>query len=333
MTSGASPAFFPAYRRRASALHAAGAGIAAAFCAALALPFVLFEHPLVLGAGLVAVAAVAVAAGVGPAVGRAARLGAAVALLLMLINPLVTTEGETILVRGYAVLGHRFDITLEALAYGGVAGLRVLGLVLAFALFSASVDPDELLRALRRVSYRSALTAALATRLVPVLARDASLRGEAERCRARRPSRAAMARAALAGSLERAVEVAAALEVRGYSKSGRGRAASARGGATVPRRSRHDRRVGACTVALAGAVVVASATGVGWFAAYPRIEAPVRVGELALVAALAVLALGPFVGARARLGIGARPGEGAAVPEPAGARACDAHAAAGGARV
>ena len=42
-----------------------------------------------------------------------------------------------------------------------------------FALHSAAVDPDDLLRAFRRVSFRSALTAALATRLVPVLARDA----------------------------------------------------------------------------------------------------------------------------------------------------------------
>ena len=39
---------------------------------------------------------------------------------------------------------------------------------------SAAVDPDELLRMFRRVSYRSALTATLATRLVPVLARDAT---------------------------------------------------------------------------------------------------------------------------------------------------------------
>ena len=46
-------------------------------------------------------------------------------------------------------------------------GLRVVVFMLAFGLFSACVDPDELLRAFRRVSYRSALTASLATRLVP----------------------------------------------------------------------------------------------------------------------------------------------------------------------
>ena len=48
---------------------------------------------------------------------------------------------------------------------------------------SVAVDPDALLRLFRRVSYRSALTASLATRLVPVLARDAARMSEAARCR------------------------------------------------------------------------------------------------------------------------------------------------------
>jgi energy-coupling factor transport system permease protein len=229
-----------------------------------------------------------------------------VALLLALINPLLSNQGETLLVRGYALLGHRFDITLEALVYGGVAGLRLLGLVLAFALFSAAVDPDELLRALRRSSYRSALTAVLATRLVPVLARDASRRGDAARCRARPPARAALARSALAGSLERAVEVAAALEVRGYARSGRGGAASASRTVAPRRRSRHDLRVGASAVTLMVVLALAKATGVASFAAYPAIAAPVGTGELALAAALVALACAPYVGARARLGVVAR---------------------------
>ena len=92
--------------------------------------------------------------------------------------------------------------------------------MLAFGLFSACVDPDELLRAFRRVSYRSALTASLATRLVPVLARDALRMSDAARCRPEPPGRLAVARAALSGALDRAVDVAAALEVRGYSAPG-----------------------------------------------------------------------------------------------------------------
>ena len=197
-------AFFPAFRPRASALHAASAGVGAAFCGALALVFVVFSHPFVVAAALGAVVVAAVRAGVGGELARAARLGAAVALFVLLLNPLLSNEGETVLIRGWMVLAHRFDITLEAVAFGAIAGLRLLGLILACALFSAAVDPDDLLRGLRRFSYRSALTAALTTRLVPVLARDASRRREAARCRARPPVRVALARAALAASLERA---------------------------------------------------------------------------------------------------------------------------------
>lgn len=310
MTAVGGDAFFPAYRPRASALHAASAGIAASFCLALALVFVLFEHPLLLGAGLAAVILAALAARVGREVGRAGRLGATIALLVALINPLVSSEGDTLLVRGWTVLGHRFDVTLEALAYGAVAGVRVLGLVLAFALFSAVVDPDDLLRALRRISYRSALTGALAMRLVPLLARDASGRSEAARCRARPAPRTALARAALAGSLERSVEVAAALEVRGYARAGGsgGGVRSRRRGTPEGRRSRHDVCVALVAAALVVVAVAGKIAGVAPFSAYPRLELALATGELALAAVVVVLAWAPFVGTRARLGVGPRLG-------------------------
>ncbi len=149
-----------------------------------------------LGGTLAAVLAVGVAAGVGRELRRAALLALGLALLVAAINPLVSSEGLTVLVRGGTFLGRRWDITLEAVAYGAVAALRVVVLVLACALFSAVVDPDELLRLLRRISYRSALTAALATRLVPVLARDGARMGEAARCRpeSARPRRGDRAR-------------------------------------------------------------------------------------------------------------------------------------------
>jgi len=42
--------FVPTYRPRSSALHAARAGAAAAFCCAFALAGALYEDPFVLGA-------------------------------------------------------------------------------------------------------------------------------------------------------------------------------------------------------------------------------------------------------------------------------------------
>jgi energy-coupling factor transport system permease protein len=160
--------------------------------------------------------------------------------------------------------------------------------VLVFALYSVAVDPDEVLRLFRRVSYRSALTATLATRLVPVLRRDAGRLAEAQRARpGPSPSRFALLRAVSAGALDRAVDVAAALEVRGY------------GGAGAPARirrpwSRHDFAFALAAAAIAGGALAARYGGLLSFDAYPRLHAPLRAGGLVVLAAIAICTLAPF---------------------------------------
>jgi ABC-type multidrug transport system fused ATPase/permease subunit len=150
------------------------------------------------------------------------------------------------------------DLTVEALVYGLLLGARVVAVVFACALLTAAVDPDEVLRLSRRVSFRSALTAALAVRLVPVLARDGRRLAQAAHCRAKPAGRPAVLRAVATSALDRAVDVAATLEVRGYASPapGRGRArgggppwsrhdlafAASGGGAAGARRRRDDRR-------------------------------------------------------------------------------------------
>ena len=288
--------FVPTYRRRPSPLHAARAGVATAFCAALCLVAVVHASPLVLGAALGGTVAAAAAAGVASELGRAARLVVPLALLLVAVNALTSREGETLLIRGGEVLGWRIDVTLEAVAYGAVAALRVTVLMMALALFTAVVDSDDTLRLFRRVSYRSALTAALATRLVPVLARDAARMGEAARCRRTPPPRAGAARAALRSALDRSVDVAAALELRGYAGSRK---------PALERRpwSRHDVRVACAAAGIAVAALAALAAGAGAFEAYPELTLSAGAGEVALAAALLTLPVVPFAGAAARLGV------------------------------
>src|SRR3954466_3937540 len=238
-------ALVPVYRRRASPLHSARAGVATLYCAALSLAALLYPHPAVLVAVAIAVLAAGAAAGVGRVVLRSLRLVVPFVVLILLVNVLVSQRGLTVVFRGGTIFGHRFDVTAESLAWGGANALRFAVLVLAFgALFSAIVDPDELMRLMRRVSYRSALTASLTTRLVPVLARDAGRMSDAARCRPHPPGRLSVARAALAGALDRAVDGAAALEVRGYSLGGRTRRRSRAW-------SRHDWRVAGAAAALA----------------------------------------------------------------------------------
>jgi energy-coupling factor transport system permease protein len=164
-----------------------------------------------------------VAAGVGRELMRAARFAIPLALLVALINALVTREGLTVIWRlgDLPALGQT-DVTLEATVYGAVLGLRAAILVLCGALYTAAVDPDEVLRLFRRASFRSALTATLATRLVPVMARDARRLGDAQRCRSGpRATRVQLLRATTSGILDRALDVAAALEVRGYGSARR----------------------------------------------------------------------------------------------------------------
>ena len=211
------------YRRRASPLHAARAAAGCAYCLALVIATLMASNPIILGAVVAAVLAAGVAAGVGRPLCRAALWGLPVAAVIMLVNALVSRDGLTVIVRlgDLPILGHT-DVTLEATVYGAILGLRAVALILCGLLYTLAVDPDEVLRLFRRVSFRSALTAALATRMVPILVRDGRRLAEAQRCRpGPPPSRLALMRAACTGVLDRALDVAAALEVRGYGAARR----------------------------------------------------------------------------------------------------------------
>src|SRR3954470_1857345 len=210
----------PTYKRLPSTLHSARAGVASLYCVAFTFTAALFPHPLVLAAVACAVVAAGVFAGVGrELVARSLRLALPFALLVIAINGLVSQRGATVVFRGGTLLGHRFDVTAESLAWGAVTALQICCVFLAFGLFAAVVDPDELLKLMRRFSYRSALTGSLATRLVPVIARDAPRMGDAARCRPRPPGRLEVTRAALTGARERAGAGAAALGRRGSASA------------------------------------------------------------------------------------------------------------------
>jgi energy-coupling factor transport system permease protein len=302
----------PTYRATGSPLHATRTPVAVAFTLAPCAAALACSHPLMLASALACVVGAGVAAGVGRELARAARLAVPLALMVAAINPLVSREGVTVLVQGPVVpLYGVFDVTLEAVSFGALAGLRVLVVVLAFALYSATVDADRVLRMLRAVAPRSALTASLATRMVPLLARDAERMREAyglragavceNRRRARLRRAATMTRALGAGALERAMDVAAALEVRGY---GTGR----RGGA--PARapwSRDDVAFALAALLLVALPVGLRVAGGGWFDPYPLLRADGGPAVAVVAAALPGVTLIPFGLALGRRALRARP--------------------------
>ena len=285
-----------AYSPGRSPLHRARPGAAVAYLGALALVGFICSSPVVLVAAGLATALAGHAAGAGRAVRASLRLALTLLLFMVLVNALVSHRGDTVLVRGWEmpVLGNT-DMTLESLAAGAVIGLRVVVVVLVFAVYSACVDPDRVLRALRPLARRSAMTAGLVTRMVPLAAADgarlreaAALRGPA----AEPVGRAALARRLVEGSLDRAVDVAATLELRGHSLGAR---------PLIRReRSREDAPLIATGVAIAIAAVAARIAGAGGFETYPRIEMDTGAATLALCITLLALAALPFALARWR---------------------------------
>jgi energy-coupling factor transport system permease protein len=342
------------YRPLASPLHAVRAGVAALWALALIAAALVLYHPLALAALVLAVACAMRAAGLGDELARPLRTALIIALPIVVINVLVSRQGLTVFAR-LGDLGPfgQGDLTVEALVYGAVIALKVTVLVLITALASLAIDPDALLRICRRLSFRSALTASLAVRMIPLLAADAQRLADAQRTRpmgvaergrvargvggaerrrvARRAgvtdgrhlargveaaersnitrgvgaakrrhvarsvgvarTRAALLGAVLAGSLDRAMDVAATLEVRGFAAAPR---------APRVRRpwSRHDLAFAASAAAVLALALLGRLTGLASFTAYPLLHIPLSAGLLLLCAALPLAVLLPFADRR-----------------------------------
>jgi energy-coupling factor transport system permease protein len=287
------------YRRRTGPLHSARAAAGCAYCLALGAAALIVSNPVVLAAVVVAVLAAGYAAGVGREVRRAAVYALPAMVAIAVINALVTRDGLTVILRvgNLPLLGHT-DITLEATAYGAILGLRCVALILCGVLYTTAVDPDEVLRLFRRVSYRSALTATLATRMVPILIRDSRRLADAQRCRpGPGPSRLALMRATTSGMLDRALDVAAALEVRGYGAARRPGNRTAPSTVRAPL-SRHDLAFGASAASVVAIAALARWVPLAPFSAYPSLHVPAGAEALAAAAALLVCALAPFLDRR-----------------------------------
>jgi energy-coupling factor transport system permease protein len=146
------------------------------------------------------------------------------ALLIFVLSPWLQTTGYHVLWIGptVPVLGP-LDVTTEELRTAGLLALQFVAVGLAFAVYALLVDHDRLLAA--ATGRRSVLGAALATRLVPTLERDARGLVEALRGRGIAPAglrgHAALLSPLLAGSLERGLNLAEAMEARGFGRPGR----------------------------------------------------------------------------------------------------------------
>ncbi len=151
------------------------------------------------------------------------RAGLLLWVTTFIFDTLTAHYGATVLFslpRRWPVIGGR--ITLEAAVFGATSGLALVALLLVFATFNALVDHYRLLRLLPSSLYQAGVVASIAMTFVPSTA--ASLRDirEAQAVRGHRfrglRDLLPLFVPLVTSGLERAIQLAEAMEARGFSR-------------------------------------------------------------------------------------------------------------------
>ena len=160
----------------------------------------------------------------------AMRLALYLSAAIILINALVSSHGSHVLFEApfqLPLVGAPV-ITLEAIIYGAVMSLRLVAIISAFAILTFTVNPDDMMLAMikMKLPYKSVLVATLSARFIPTLLDDVARITDVQRSRGleldkgrlsrRIKSRTSIVTALLSNSLDRAVQVAEAMESRAF---------------------------------------------------------------------------------------------------------------------
>jgi energy-coupling factor transport system permease protein len=160
----------------------------------------------------------------------AMRLALYLSAAIILINALVSSHGRHVLFQApfqLPLVGAPV-ITLEAIIYGAVMSLRLVAIISAFAILTFTVNPDDMMLAMikMKLPYKSVMVATLSARFIPTLLDDVARITDVQRSRGleldrgrltrRVKSRTSIVTALLSNSLDRAVQVAEAMESRAF---------------------------------------------------------------------------------------------------------------------
>jgi len=285
----------PAFRKKSSFLQALHPAAALMLGLSLMILSLIVNNPLCQVAVIAATAMMAFSAGVFREWLSWWKICLAVGLLTLIINPLVSRYGSTVIWRGPSVpvLGHLI-ITAEAVAYGAGMALRLVAVIWVFALVTLTVDPDSVLGLLKGRGSSSALLSALALRMVPTTLRDASDLLDAQRSRgialdkgsrwAVLKSRMPLLKRAVSTSLDRGIGLAEAMESRAYG-SGRRTSYQHHGFGLL------DALALLAAAAILAAGISGAATGLANFNYYPVLSMRHGAATVALILAPVVTAL------------------------------------------
>lgn len=190
-----------------------------------AAPALLIRNPLYLAIIGLSAAVVYAAAGQGADQAQSWRallkIGALMWLVAIPLNALMVHQGRYVLIRlpmDWPLVGGA--ITLEAMAYGFVAGLAIWVLLLIFATFNVCVDASELLRLTPPFLYQVGVVTSIALTFMPQMLSSAREIREAQRIRGHRfrgwRSLLPLFVPLVTTGLEHAIQLAESMEARGF---------------------------------------------------------------------------------------------------------------------
>jgi len=218
------------YRDKDTVIHALSPLVKLAWGGGLVLLSLIFNHPVYILILFLSIIPMVRLAGVGREWASALKFTLWLGLSIIVINALLSYHGDHVLVTApfrLPVIGYPV-ITLEAIAFGAVMALKLAVIISVFTLINLTVHPDDIMSVLlkMRLPYKSVLVTSLSTRFVPCLVEDMGRISDGYRTRGvqldagswikKLKNRSKITLALLANSLDRAVQVAEAMEARAF---------------------------------------------------------------------------------------------------------------------
>ncbi len=213
------PLLFP-YQDKDSRIHRMDARPKVAFVLALFLLSILISSIFYLAVLLAFVMIVVVVAKVLRATLSLLKYTAYVAAFIFIFS-ILFSQGSTVIFTFWII-----DVTQESILYATSMTLRLFLAVVAFSILTFTVHPDDLLKILSRYGVKSMTGLSIATRMYPTIAADSGNIEDAMKARgvefdkgnviAKAKVRAPVMMPLLLNSMDRSMEIAEAMEARGF---------------------------------------------------------------------------------------------------------------------
>lgn len=163
---------------------------------------------------------------------RSLRMYGYMVIMLMTINLFISNMGATVLWVGPVVpVFGRISISLEAVIFGLVMGLRLFIIYSLFILYNRIMDPDKALSVFSKVFPKSALLVALTTKTIPYMSQQLQSASEIQQCRgmqyytgnhiSRIRNRLPLIKVLLLSSLEDSFNLGESIQARAYGSGPR----------------------------------------------------------------------------------------------------------------